>query len=613
MAKVETRGGTPGQNVDKRCINSALFMLRIARTNGIKLTPYDISVNLGYERSLTNTRRSPKDAIPFAVGRRKRFKDTIEAIHEKALHENTQYDALKENKDSQREFEDPFWRQYGYTSDSEVQQYLRTAFKHIPVDFSNGHVPIEFKWLEEAYSDDYRYLSEISQQGYAVQLTTCRKLPEEIERAIRQIAEGSQKKFVSTWLPGFIRNEKKPVVIEKDCRDIRKNGDNKFEKARKVKEKTIFRGTLLEEKAKEDLEVSLDFNRSIAQIADFIPLITTTEIVAGEGQEITPEIRQRLQSINQHLFDGLGREYSLRKIRQDDTNKVSENGLKILASLAILSPLVQYLKFMYHLPKAADPLAAAGDDIVAEASELKLLSDAGVKIKELIKDRGRLIGPLIPIAIYASTQIESVRVAYGDRLAGMLFMASALIVSAATSAVSGGFFSEAYGELAAEGKLPEYYPKLSKERQEQMKGVQEPEDMWQIMESQMKELEFAQEEIADRCELFNENPQKQNYDALTNQPSKGKRTMHGVKESMVLNPVRAGVAFVSFLGPLIGYALGPQILQNGFTEVAGGGSETYVGFGGSIAGRALARPMWNLYVRRRIREIKEGKKQNPQG
>src|SRR5882672_4763247 len=274
-----------------------------------------------------------------------------------------------------------FWNNYDIRNGPESQILLQDNFTRKEINF-DGKLPVEMQWLRAIHPDDYAFLEAQAKNNHAVTLTLCNQTPPKILKSIRDIATGSQHKFVTTWLPDLMMEDPDPIILQSDRATLEKVFHKQKNAAEKIKTIDPFTGQLIESVSTDEYSEKSDFEAAIGRIKDFLPLFMTIE-VNNAGGTLDLQAKGKIQEINQKLTEGLGKRYALRKLLFDDAESVSKEAQKILKVTTVTGLAATLLEDYLHLPGIAKFIAASTDDIAGEASEIKALLEVAVSWEEI--------------------------------------------------------------------------------------------------------------------------------------------------------------------------------------------------------------------------------------
>lgn len=483
-------------------------------------------------------------------------------------------------------------------SGREVAAFIKEHFDCQTLDPKSAP-PHELARLVELQPHLGPALQALRHGGTPLTLVRCKKTPDAVLDAIRHVAQTSQHKFVSTWLPDLVNAGIEPIVIGKDIAKVHTDHDKRKTKALHKFRNDGFRSALVSHQLDDALEQRLDIQGSIDLIKDFSK---SSLYITGASPSV--ENRSLLGQVNESLRDHFGNEYARRRLTFDDANRTSEGAKAIITSLAVMAPVVEVMQDVMHLGPFAKSLAAAGDDAMSEAAELSALRAAGMTKQEMIRRMG-IIGPAAAVALGMAGSIDEVVHEVGDHVGGAMYSSSAVFLSFVTCLLSIQYFAKHYKRLESENKLP---PNLVLD--EQTRGMLDAlgktnfskNDVLKIVDGSLESSGASKAERAavhDRLSRFSERRLLRRLRKQGVVKQRQKPLLAGMKEAVGVNPARLGLMAGTLSSPLMGLALGPWFLHQPVLYAVAGSFETMVGalsiwaYGRSFDSR------WKRFVKQR--------------
>jgi|GEM_PF-5983098 len=521
-----------------------------------------------------------------------------------------------------------FWKRYDINTGQELQEFLIKNFKRTTIDFGEK-LPVEMRWLEAAYPDDFAYLKTLKEEhGLTIELVKSVKAPNAVGDSIRSVATGSYRGFVSPWFKSFVREGKEPLMLDSDrellaaMRIVQKTGseairtgDTKIRRRLHIKPKPIV-ADVKDALIDHSYEKKLDHDKSLGLIRDFVPLSMSLSVTdKRDGSYLSDEVRTRVEAINTRLGETIGKDYAAKRLSFEDSQSVSKKSVELLTwtlGVAGVSTVLEAL----HAGPVAKFIAASSDDVINEAAALASLSIAEDKtVIELLKKRAKFLGPVLGSAMALAAGVDWIKTVWGDRIGGAAFMIAATMLSGATVLTSGYGLAKNYAALAREGKIPDYYPIIPEEAATQIKeklqqAEAEPLDIkqatWNGIAAFLQQHGEDEKSIAQKQHLFDRFAQGKEaqkiFDQIKN-PSWLASFAHGLKEATVINPSGGFILGASVAAPFVGLLLGPFFLANPLLYATAGSLEGQTGVVGALAHRGWFSKSWEKQVERKIKDL----------
>jgi len=640
-------------------VSRAMALLEAAESAELKLSAVDVTEVLGYEDPgrVSKIWDKAKEHLPGLKSRRERFTKAVDSLHEQANWENEERDqqaaadnwltelspdeaaglhidlqgsgvnmlqplrlttagetgkdldlgrmiAIPESvkaqlSDEERAFletRQDYWKSLKVEHGPGADKFVEEHFEQLSIDLK-GDMPPEVEWLLTQHPEAREQIEQMQAAGIQVDLQKAAETPDSVLDAIRHVAVKSQHKFVSTWLPRMLLKDDQPRVLESDRRSITEGYERLQTANQELTTEGGFRRKLVTELFDEHLARDIDFDHSIEMIRTF-----SHDVLALNAHgDLSQEQRDQIELLNGSLADGLGREYSRRRLISDDAARNSEGAQKIIKSLAVLGPTVEIMQESLHLGGIAKFLAASGDDIASETAELSALKGAGMTREELTS-RLKILGPAAVVAMGAASMIDRVEKTVNPRVAGVLFSSSAVLLSAVTGALSIKYFADNYKELAAEGKLegrfaanPQVLERINALDSESISPDEVIATVEEALEAAGSTGNEHEEMMTHIRELIKTNS-IEDVIAASQSPNVRERYVAGLKEAAAVNPARLGLTVGTYTSPIVGALFGPIFLTQPLLYAVAGSYETIAGATSIWMYNKTFDMRWNHYI-----------------
>ncbi|APR96369.1 hypothetical protein PATSB16_30310 [Pandoraea thiooxydans] len=469
-----------------------------------------------------------------------------------------------------------FLAQLGIENGPQAAEFFNQHFDVIELD-PQKKLPAEIAKLINGDPALQAAYAQAQADGGTLSLIKCKQTPEAVLDAIRQIAEQSQHKFVSTWLRGLVISDTDPKILQADFDRMVKSYNEQMDAVQHKVDENSFRGQVLGAQKTVALLGDMDFAGAIDLIRSFST--QTLHVTAADGGAAgTPD----LTLLNAALEQNFGRQHAYRRFVTDDANRASEGARAIINALVGMTFLVKGVEQLLHLNSIARSIAAIGDDAAAESAEISALRGAGMTDKEL-RDRLWKIAPAGVVAAIISNTIDLAVKHFGNRVGGALYSASAVLLSAVTGLMSVKYFADHYRQLESEGKVPGYIALDATMRRnlDALGQVDLPkEQMIAAVDDALARADAepgVREAVGDYLRELDSADLVGSLLSHSRPSSWGGRWLAGLKEATGINPARLGLTLGTYSSPLMGFAFGPYFLHNPWLYAAAGSFETIVG------------------------------------
>lgn len=259
------------------------------------------------------------------------------------------------------------------------------------------HLPQEIQYIFKKHSKYIPRIRKILSQGKAIGVRTVLHTPENILKAIHTISVHSQGNYIVTWLPDLLKNQKKPIFVQKD-----------------------------HDEAKEHKE---DLNQAVQIIMTDRLKFKKLVLIDEENIGISEDEKKFMHELSELIYP-LAVDYSIYRVISDNARERTHMAQTVIKALLIIGPIAHVLeKFVSGFGKL---VAASADDMLGETAEIFALRGSGFKWKELIK-RGRILVPVFALATYGAFSVEPLIVSGHVIWGGVVFGFSAVALSLTTA------------------------------------------------------------------------------------------------------------------------------------------------------------------------------------
>lgn len=363
---------------------------------------------------------------------------------------------LPEDIREQFEAKQNFWLGLGVRNASELATFKNDYFRKEKVNL-NKVVPPELAWLEAkdaTQPKEDRVFPKLrsfhERTGQDVYLWTLTKTPPKIVGDVLKVAS-TQERFISTWLPGLVKRERLPIILDSDIQVISDSYTAALQIIydRAEQSGNTFRRKYLLAQLEDQLGDAQNLYRSIQNINNLRSIVLGISI---DGECLDEESKVVIDSANDQLDMELSGDSVADRLSIDTALYTTEGAKQILKVVPGLVGIAELLKHI-PLPYIKDLATAVGasDDFFGLASEISNQRRLGNKWPE-IRKRFSFV-PVAALGMVAlGSQIENIA-SINPRLAALAYTVSAFGTTAATIAAALRSNTNKYMRLFEQGKL----------------------------------------------------------------------------------------------------------------------------------------------------------------
>jgi hypothetical protein len=449
---------------------------------------------------------------------------------------------------------------------------IQKAATHTLAAVHQGERPLEVQYALKKDPGLAAVLDEATRDGVSVYYRRAERTPPHVLEAINRIAVLTQENYLLNWLPGLVKEGKRPRL------SVGKHG---LERARE--------GKLIDENMGE-AEILAQLEKDVATI------------VGGKNQMMsfvlsrTQPKHAGLSARLEKSLDDLRTDHALNRMLFDNADERTHDAQEIVKKMMFVGPIAHSLEVL-HLGMAAKLFAGSADDLLGEWAEIQALKGSGFSKKEIWK-RLRIAIPVFGAATYGAYKVEHLLHSGNEYGAGALFGLSAVALSLTTAIQSIGMYMKGYKELVAEGKIdgklalagdPKFQKTLLQlERTADFVGEAGKQ---RLLAEVGKHLDGLGDAMAaeDKAEILDQ-IRHMDLDQMTarlRKPSAWRIFRGGIKQDFS-NPTRMGIVIGAGLAPVSGLAAAHfGMMNNGFVLAAVGSTESVVAGGTVLAARVI--------------------------
>lgn len=312
-----------------------------------------------------------------------------------------------------------FFRRIGILEDDRPIGRFSIQMLSIPEELDHPElIPEELKYIfrkEPKLKAQVRKL--IENRHLSIGVRTAERTPERVVDAINNVSIYSQHLTVTTWLPGLLEHNKKPLITAADRAEAKKH--------------------------------SIDLDEEVELIYSFRDEYKRVILLNTHNLEPSPGERKLINHMNEVLVP-VTLSAATRSMVFDAAHTRTEIAQSIIKSLIVIGPITHVLeKFARGWGKV---FAASVDDLMTETAEFFALRGAGFTWKQIWK-RAYILVPVFILATWGLLSVEHFIEQDRYIIAGLLFGIGAVALSLTTAIQSIFMFHARVKELEDEKKM----------------------------------------------------------------------------------------------------------------------------------------------------------------